>query len=129
MVTSAPSSCLASASWSSRSGMAGLFGNRELGQGQAGVGGVGAERMQGLEALAAVVGAPRRLAVDGDEVVAIRPKRGDPAFETAAEEDGIDAVDEGSQPAFAGNAKVELRKTPEKAEMVLTPGRNLVDRK
>jgi len=103
-----------------RGDLVGLFRNRELSQGQAGVGGVGAERMQGFETLATVVGAPRRLAVDGDEVVAIRPERGDPAFETAAEENGVDAVDEGSQPALAGNAEVKLRKTPQKTEMVLT---------
>ena len=63
-------------------------GNRELRQGQTGVGRVGAERMQRLQALAFIVGAPRGLAVDGDEVVTIGPQRCDPALETPPKEPG-----------------------------------------
>ena len=70
--------------------LVGLFRNLKLRQGQPGVGGVGAERMQGFEPLALVVGAPRRLAVDGDEVVPTRPERRDPALEAASEQDRID---------------------------------------
>jgi len=48
--------------------------------------------MQRLQALTFVVGAPRGLAVDGDEVVAIGPERRDPALKTAPEQEGIDTV-------------------------------------
>jgi hypothetical protein len=40
--------------------------------------------VQGLEPLAAVVATPRRLAVDSDEVVPVRPQRRNPAFEAAS---------------------------------------------
>jgi hypothetical protein len=40
--------------------------------------------MQGLEPFAPVVGAARRLAVNGDELVPVRPERRDPAVEAAA---------------------------------------------
>src|ERR1700739_2729826 len=83
--------------------------------------------MQGLEPLAAVVGAPRRLAVDGDEVVPARPQRGDPAVEAAAEQHRIDAIDQAAQPALAGNAKMELREAAQKIEMMLTPGDDIVE--
>ena len=55
--------------------LVGFLRNRELRQGQTGVGSVGAERMQRLQALAFIVGAPRGLPVDGDEVVTIGPQR------------------------------------------------------
>jgi hypothetical protein len=59
--------------------------------------------------------------------VAIRPERGDPALEAASEHDRIDAVDEGAQPAGAGNAVVEFGETAQQAEMMLPPGDNVVD--
>ena len=47
--------------------LVGLFRHAELRQDQPGVGGVGAERVQGFKPLAAIMGAARGLAVDGDE--------------------------------------------------------------
>jgi len=87
----------------------GFLWNRELGQGQPGVGGVSAEPMQRLQPLAFVARAPRGLAVDGDEIVASRPKRRDPALETPPEHERIDAVDEIAQPTLARNAEMEFR--------------------
>ena len=103
-----------------------FLGNRQLRQGQAGVGGVSAERMQGLQALALVVGAARGLAVNGDEVVAIGPERRDPALEAPPEKNWINAVDEVAQPALAGNAEMEVAEAAQKGEMALTPGDDLV---
>ena len=54
-----------------------LLRHRELRQGQPGGGGVGAQPVQGLEPLAAIVRAARGLPVDGDQVVPVRPQRGD----------------------------------------------------
>ena len=107
--------------------LVGLLGHAELRQRQPGVGRVGAERMQGLEPLALVVGAARGLAVDGDEVVPARPQRRDPAVETAPEQDRIDPVDQVAQPAFAGNSMMERREPPQKIEMMLAPGDDVVE--
>ena len=82
--------------------------------------------MQGLETRALVMGAPRRLAVDGDEIVPVRPEGRDPAIETAPEQHRIDPVDERTQPALAGNAMVKLGKAAQKTDMMLAPGRNIV---
>src|SRR5208283_4152175 len=105
----------------------GLLGNRKLRQGQTGVGGVGAERMQRLQPLAFIVGAPRGLAVDGDEVVTTRPERRDPALETTPEQDRVDAVDEIAQPALAGNAEMEVREAAQKSQMAFAPGGDLIE--
>ena len=51
----------------------GLFRHAELRQDQPRRARVGAERMQGFEPFALVVGAPRRLAIDRDEVVPAGP--------------------------------------------------------
>jgi hypothetical protein len=83
--------------------------------------------MQRLQPLAFVVGAPRCLAVDGDEIMAIRPERRNPALETTPEQDRIDAVDEVAQPALAGNAEVEFREAAQKGEMAFAPGGDLVE--
>ena len=87
----------------------GLLGDAELRQDEARVGRVGAERMQGFEALAAVVGATRRLAVDGDQIVTTRPHRADPIVETTREGQGIDPIHQGAQPPFARNSVMERR--------------------
>jgi hypothetical protein len=88
---------------------------------------VGAERVQRLEPLAVVVGAARRLAVEGDELVPPRPLRCHPALEAAPEQDRIDPIDESAQPAFAGNAVVECREPPQGVEMMLAPGDDVVE--
>jgi len=83
--------------------------------------------VQGSEPFALVVGAPRCLAVDGDEVVPVRPQRRDPAVEAAAEQHRVDPVDQGAQPALAGDAVMELREAPQEIEMVLAPGGDVVE--
>src|SRR5438105_8181249 len=77
--------------------------------------------MQGFEPFAMIMGSARRFAVDGDELVPVRPQRRNPAVETAAEQDRVDPVDEGTHPALAGDAVMELRKAPQKGEMVSAP--------
>jgi hypothetical protein len=46
--------------------------------------------VQGFETFAVIMGATGGLAVDGDELVAIRPERGDPGVEAASKQDWID---------------------------------------
>jgi hypothetical protein len=73
MVSSAPWSCLGFGELIEkvRNGgdLVGLFRHADLPQYQSCIGGVGAQRMEGLEPLAAVMGAARRLAVDRNERV------------------------------------------------------------
>jgi predicted TIM-barrel fold metal-dependent hydrolase len=53
---------------------------------------------------------------DGDQVVPPRPQRYDPALEAAAKHGRIDAIDQGTQPALAGNAVMEFRELPQKMQ-------------
>src|SRR5215475_14404455 len=103
MVTSAPSSCLASAKWFEkfRNGrdFIGFLGHAELSQDEPGIGRIGAQGMERLESLALVVGAARRLAVDGDQIMPAGPESLDPALETAPEQQRIETVDQRPQPA------------------------------
>src|SRR5215468_723098 len=126
MVSSAPSSCPASASSSSNSGMAVISlvfsGTPEPRRGR-----VGAECVQGLEPFVAVVGAPCGLAVDGDEVVPVRPQRRHPTRKAASEQDRIDPVDEFAQPALSRNAVIELREGAQEIEMLPAPGANIFE--
>ena len=107
--------------------LVGLLRNAELRQGQSCGGGIGAERVQGLEPLAAVMGAAGRLAIDGDELVSVRPDGGDPALEAAPEQGRIDTVHQVAQPACTRNTVIELREPPKKIEMVLTPFDDVVE--
>ena len=107
--------------------LVGLLRHADLGQGQPGVGGVGAEHVQRLDPLSAIVGAPRGLAVDGNEVVAVRPLGCHPALEAAGEQGRIDAIDQAAQPALAGNAVMERGKAPQELEMVSAPCDDLVE--
>src|SRR4051812_46565897 len=75
----------------------------------------------------AVVRAPGGLAINGDEVVAARPKGGNPALEAAGEQERVDAVDEGAQPALAGDAVVEGREAAQNGEVVLAPGDDVIE--
>jgi hypothetical protein len=59
--------------------------------------------------------------------VPVRPQRGNPAVETAAEQDRIDPIEEGPEPALAGNAEMILREMPQEDEMVFAPGDNVVE--
>ena len=92
--------------------LVGFLRHASLRQNQTGGGGVSAERVQRLGALPAIVGAPGRLAVDGDEFRPVRPRRRHPTLEAALEQDGIDPVEKNAQPALAGYAVGEGRKNP-----------------
>jgi hypothetical protein len=105
----------------------GLLRNPELRQGQSCGGRIGAERVQGLEPLAAVMGAACGLSIDGDELVPVRPESGDPAVEAALEQGRIDAVHQVAQPACAGDTVVELGETPEEVEMVFAPFDDVIE--
>jgi hypothetical protein len=59
--------------------------------------------------------------------VPVRPQRGNPAVKTAAEQDRIDPIEEGPEPALAGNAVMILREMPQEDEMVFAPGDNVVE--
>ena len=107
--------------------LVGLFRHAKLRQDQPCIGGVGAERMQGLEPLAPVVGTARRLAVDRNELMPVRPQRRHPILKAAPEQDRIDPIDEAAHPALAGNPVMELRKPPQKREMVPAPGDDIVE--
>ena len=104
-----------------------LFRDAELGQRQPGVGRVGAERMEGLQALGFVVRAARGLAVDGDQVVPAGPERLDPVLETAPEQDRIDPVDQSAQPPLTGNAEMKRREPAQKLEVVPAPRGDIVE--
>lgn len=77
--------------------------------------------MQRFEPFAVVMGAARRLAVDGDHVVSARPQACDPTLKTARKQRWIDPVHQVAQPARARNAMIELRELPQEIEMMLAP--------
>src|ERR1700694_6178149 len=56
-----------------------------------------------------------------------RPKRGTQAVEAASEQHRIDAIDQATQPALAGNAEMELREAAQEIEIVLAPGDDVVE--
>ena len=103
-----------------------LLRNADLRQRQTGGCGVGAQRMQGLEAFAAIMGATCRFAVDGDEIMPIRPQRDHPTCKAAPEQGRTDPIDEATQPALTRNTMMEVREMPQKVEMFLAPGDNIV---
>jgi len=107
--------------------LVGFLRHASLRQNQTGGGGVSAERVQRLGALPAIVGAPGRLAVDGDEFRPVRPRRRHPTLEAALEQDGINPVEKNAQPALAGHAVGERRKAAQEIEMELAPGRDVVE--
>jgi hypothetical protein len=74
-----------------------------------------------------IMGAARRLPIDGDERVPVRPQRGDPALEAASEQGWIDAVHQVAQPARARNAMVEIGEPPQEVEMMLAPLDDVVE--
>ena len=107
--------------------LVGLLRHAALRQHQSGGGSVGAERMQGLGALALIVRAPRGLAVDGDEVGTVRPHLGHPALEATLEQDRIDPVEQDAQPALAGDAVVEGREAAQELQVMPAPGGDVVE--
>ena len=107
--------------------LVGLFRHAGLRQHQARRGGVGAERMQGLGSLPAVVGAPGRFAINSDELRPIRPRRRHPALEAALEQNRINSIEQNAQPALAGNAVFEGRKAAQHIKMRFAPGHDVVE--
>ena len=107
--------------------LVGFLGHAELGQREAGVGGVGAQRVQRLQALALVVGAARSLAVDGDEVVPTRPEGPNPTLETLPEHQRIHPVHERPQPSPAGDSIVERREPTKKINVMPAPRADVVE--
>ena len=80
--------------------------------------------MQRPGALAAIVAAPRGLAVDRHEIDAVRPAFPHPVREGGGEEAGIDPVHQDGEPALARHAvligqvlaeEVEMRRAPQAA--------------
>jgi hypothetical protein len=65
--------------------------------------------MERLEALALVVGAARRLAVNGDQIMPAGPEFLDPALETAPEQQRIETVDQRPQPTGTPDPKMKWR--------------------
>src|SRR4051812_22300446 len=55
------------------------------------------------------------------------PKGGNPALEAAGEQERVDAVDEGAQPALAWDAVVEGREAAQNGEVVLAPGDDVIE--
>jgi hypothetical protein len=105
----------------------GFFRHAPLRQHEPGLGGVGAEGVQGLRPLAAVMAAPRGLSVDGDELGPIRPHRCNPALEAALEQARIHPIEQNTQPALAGDAVMKRRKSAEEIQMMLAPRRDNVE--
>jgi hypothetical protein len=78
--------------------------------------------MQGLEAFAAIMGATCRFAVDGDEIMPIRPQRDHPTCKAAPEQGRTDPIDEATQPALQkGCDQVVIGSRPG----ALRPGRGI----
>jgi len=107
--------------------LVGLFRHAELRQDQSCRGRVCTERVQGFEPLAAVVGAPCGLAVDGDEVVPVRPQRRHPTRKAACEQDRIDPIDELAHPTLTRNAVMEFRKGAQEIEVLPAPSANVFE--
>jgi len=61
-------------------------------------------------------GPPRVLAVDGDLIVPVRPKRGNPVFEAGSEQYWVDGVDQCPQPAHA--RRTEMKRREQKIQML-----------
>ena len=107
--------------------LVGLLRNADLRQRQTGGCGVGAQRMQGLETFTAIMGATCRFAVDGDEIMPIWPQRCHPTCKAAPEQGRTDPIDEATQPALARNTMMEVGEMPQKVEVFLAPGDNIVE--
>jgi hypothetical protein len=67
------------------------------------------------------VGAPGRLAVDGDEIVLVGPHQPDEVLKAAGEQGRIDPVHQVPQSARAGNAIMERAEPAKKIQVVLAP--------
>jgi len=105
----------------------GLLRYAQLCQGQPRRGRIGTERVQGFAPVAPVVSPPRRLAVDGDELMAARPLCRHPILEAVREQRRIDPIEEMAQPTFAGDSVMIVQEPPQEVEIMLPPVGNLVE--
>jgi hypothetical protein len=82
--------------------------------------------MEGFDPLTPVMGAARRLAVDGDQIVPAGPEFLDPALKTTAEQLRVEPVDERLQPADAWDPMMKRRETAQKIQVMFTPCNDVV---
>ena len=99
-----------------------LVGHRLLRQHQAGGGGEGGDEVQRPGARAAVVAAPRGLAVDRHEAGLVGPALPHPGGEGGGEERRVDPVHQDGQPALAGHAVLVGQVAAQEVEMRRAPG-------
>jgi hypothetical protein len=104
----------------------GFVRDRLLAEHKAPVGGEGGHQMQRRRPDAAVMTAPRRLAVDGDEVGPVGPHLPHPCREAGGEQPGVDPVHQQGQPAAPGNAIVIRQNSAQKRQMRLAPGGDMI---
>src|SRR5450631_4288225 len=88
---------------------------------------VGAERVQGFEPPAPIMGPSGGLAVDGDELMSARPLGRNPVLEAARKQRRIDPVEEAAQPALTGDAVMVVGEAAQEVEIMLPPLGNLVE--
>src|SRR5215212_2056460 len=81
----------------------------------------GGDKMQRLAALAAVVRAPRSLAVDGDKVGLGVAQLVDPGHKAGLEERGVECVDDVVEGIVGGKAVVEGQESAQEAQVLHTP--------
>jgi hypothetical protein len=77
-------------------------------------------QVQRLLAALAIMAAPRRLAIDGDQIRPVGPAFGHPGRKAGCERVRIDPVHDNPQPIGARNAVVELREPPQERFIVTT---------
>jgi hypothetical protein len=77
--------------------------------------------MQRLAALAAVVRAPRSLAVDGDNVGLGVAQLVDPGHKAGLEERGVECVDDVVEGIVGGKAVVEGQESAQEVQVLHTP--------
>jgi hypothetical protein len=82
--------------------------------------------MEGLNPLALVMGASRRLAVNGDRIVLVGPWRPDPAVQATPGQRWIKAIDQRPQRAGAWHPAMKGREPPQKIQMFLASCSDIV---
>jgi hypothetical protein len=77
--------------------------------------------MESFDPLAPIMGAARRLAVDGDQIVPAGPEFLDPALKTMPEQLRVKPIDKRLQPADAWDPMMKRRKSAQKIQVMLAP--------
>jgi hypothetical protein len=80
---------------------------------------VGAERVQGFEPPAPIMGPSGGLAVDSDELMSARPLGRNTVLEAARKQRRIDPVEEAAQPALTGDAVMVVAEAVQEVEIML----------